>query len=219
MAKLIRVAESIRRGWTPRSLNSASCRRRNRFSAWTDRVGRNRRMENRAASARRWTAIMMGATIRSSCHSPPSKPYQAPRPSRREYLRSTRGRLYLRQVHRRIRHRARLANAGIGPAGSGTHLPKQLGRARRRARIDRGNLCHVAASEAQPGRKSRHRPCHQSPGDQGIPRRYRAPLPPGVKVCAPLELEGPRISRETVAQKLKAAFSATVHAAFIPGTE
>src|SRR6202047_3989371 len=91
MAKLIRVAESIRRGWTPRSLNSASCRRRNRFSAWTDRVGRNSRIENRTASARRWTAIMMSATIRSSCHSPHPKPYQAPRPSRREYLRSTLG--------------------------------------------------------------------------------------------------------------------------------
>ena len=34
MAKLIRVAESTRRGWIPRSLNSASCRRRNKFSAW-----------------------------------------------------------------------------------------------------------------------------------------------------------------------------------------
>ena len=69
MAKLIRVAESTLRGWIPRSLNSASCRRRNRFSAWTGRVGRNRRMENRTASARRWTAILMNATMRSSCHS------------------------------------------------------------------------------------------------------------------------------------------------------
>ena len=39
------------------------------------------------------------------------------------------------------------------------------------------------------------------------------------KVCASLELGGARISRETVAQKLKAALSATVHAAFIPRIE
>ena len=55
--------------WNPRSLNSASCRRKNRFSAWTDRVGRNRKMENRTASARSWKAILMSATMRSSCHS------------------------------------------------------------------------------------------------------------------------------------------------------
>jgi hypothetical protein len=69
MAKLIRVAASIRRGSTPRSLNSPSCRRRNRFWAWTDRLGRNRRMGNRAASARRWTAILTSATTRSSSDS------------------------------------------------------------------------------------------------------------------------------------------------------
>ena len=41
IARLIRVAASIRLGWMPCSLYSASCRRRNRFSAWTEAIGRN----------------------------------------------------------------------------------------------------------------------------------------------------------------------------------
>jgi hypothetical protein len=62
IAKLSRVAASIRRGRAPRSLNEANCRRRNRFSASIDCVGLNRRIARQTASARSRTAILMSAT-------------------------------------------------------------------------------------------------------------------------------------------------------------
>jgi hypothetical protein len=46
-----RVAESIRRGSTPCSTYSASCRRRNRFSASIDRFDRSTKPHQRTASA------------------------------------------------------------------------------------------------------------------------------------------------------------------------
>jgi hypothetical protein len=46
----IRVAESIPRGFTPRSMQSASCRRKNRFSAWIDRVDRKASRSHRNTS-------------------------------------------------------------------------------------------------------------------------------------------------------------------------
>jgi hypothetical protein len=49
--RLTRVATSGRRGFTPRSTYIASCRRRNRFSAATIRVGRSATMANRSTSA------------------------------------------------------------------------------------------------------------------------------------------------------------------------
>jgi hypothetical protein len=75
IAKLIRVAASIRRGRTPRSLNRASCRRRNKFSVCTAPVDRNRRIANQAASATSLTAILMSSTMRLSCHEPTPNSY------------------------------------------------------------------------------------------------------------------------------------------------
>jgi hypothetical protein len=89
IAKQIRLAASTCRSWIPRSLNSANCRRRNRFSAWTDRVLRNSRMGNRAASARRWTAILTSATCTHHAIIRPHNSHKAATPASHEYLRST----------------------------------------------------------------------------------------------------------------------------------
>ena len=62
------VAASTRRGRTPRSTNSASCRRKNRFSARTTSVERNSGTNHRMASSIRRSAIPAKVTIGSSSH-------------------------------------------------------------------------------------------------------------------------------------------------------
>jgi hypothetical protein len=63
--RLTRVAASIRCGWTPRSMYRASCRRRKRFSVWTDSVERKSSTTQRRAAlslprdaALGWTAFL-----------------------------------------------------------------------------------------------------------------------------------------------------------------
>ena len=63
-AKLTRVAASTRRGWRPRSMYSASCRRRKRFSAWIDSVERNSSTSQRRPSSIRRSAIPTSVAMR-----------------------------------------------------------------------------------------------------------------------------------------------------------
>ena len=62
------MAASMRRGFTPRSLKSASCRRRTRFSASTDRQGliESATKPTKSASTRR--TMRAKAITPASCH-------------------------------------------------------------------------------------------------------------------------------------------------------
>ena len=65
---LNRVAASMRRGFTPRSLKSASCRRRTRFSASIDRRGLVVRTRKPIKSAIRRRIIRGSAITPTPCH-------------------------------------------------------------------------------------------------------------------------------------------------------
>jgi hypothetical protein len=66
--ELTRLAASSRRGWTPRSMYRASCRRRKRLSARTASADRNRSNTDRKASSTRRPAILRRLTMRSCAH-------------------------------------------------------------------------------------------------------------------------------------------------------
>ena len=71
--RLIRVTGSIRRGLTPRSIYSPSCRRKNRFSALIDRLDRNESAHQRNISPTNWIRIAEIFGIDESCHTLKSK--------------------------------------------------------------------------------------------------------------------------------------------------
>ena len=67
-ARLKRVAASIRRGLTPRSLKSASCRHKIRFSASIERRGLPARASKPIKSTSRRRTIRARAITPTSCH-------------------------------------------------------------------------------------------------------------------------------------------------------
>ncbi len=67
-AKLMRLAESTRRGLTPRSMYWARCLRRTKFSARTAADGRNRSRASLKESDSSAATIRTIQTMRSSCH-------------------------------------------------------------------------------------------------------------------------------------------------------